>query len=169
MRASSQVQCPSIVLLTRNTRFKNKRLFASESSKPCVPMSFRCIVGLEKFIIVSESIIIRQTNKIVLSPRIFFLGCRTRLHCVCLFGILLTQRRSDSHSQVAGCETHLVLRTCSGSICQLCPHHISDSLLLECFTYMRLCAVPSKCAPTDVVVSQFQGVSFVLPSHGHHD
>ena len=46
-------------------------------------------------------------------------------------GILLTQNKSSSHSQVAICEMRPEFHTCFWSICQLCPQPMSANLLLE--------------------------------------
>ena len=53
---------------------------------------FRGVFVFGKFVNVIESIIIcKQKNLRAMSSSHLHLVCKTRLHCVCLFGILLTQ------------------------------------------------------------------------------
>ena len=106
----------------RSFSWPNVALFQQDSI--CLGPGMKVSFGFENTVCVFESIVIQQTLKVVaLHCRSHIMiwipsshldqDCGTMLHCVCLFGSLLTLHRLGSHNQVARCGKRLGFRTCS--------------------------------------------------------
>ena len=160
-----------IQLITLRTRFNIRRLFTSESSNHKCSNVFRCVFGLEKTVVVCQSIIIQPTLKVVAMHCHYHILIWIVKQCCAVFA-------SPEASLLSTDQVHVTKLPNVESILSSI-HALDPSAKFVFVIFLTIFCGKSdvnkslgcsmEVCSADVVVSQFQWFPFVRQTHRHHD